>query len=81
MIGIYNGSALSQSDIPRLSQTILLFHIVGGAHALASSRAANKLTRVDARHNGGRNFAFVDGYVNWFRPRATATGKANMREP
>lgn len=34
MIGSYNGSALSQSDIQSPTQTILFFEVLGSARAL-----------------------------------------------
>lgn len=81
MVGGYNGSALSQGDIQSPTQTILFFEIMGSAHSLGSSYAANKLTRVDDRHHGGCNFAFVDGHVRWMRPRETAVGTTNLWLP
>lgn len=81
MVGGYNGSALCQGDIQSPAQTILFFEILGSTRSLGSSYAANKLGRVDDRHNGGCNFAFVDGHVRWMRPRWTATGSANLWLP
>lgn len=81
MVGGYNGSALCQGDIASPTQTILFLEILGSARALGSSYAANKLTRVDDRHNGGCNFSFVDGHVRWLRPRSTANGSTNLWLP
>jgi prepilin-type N-terminal cleavage/methylation domain-containing protein/prepilin-type processing-associated H-X9-DG protein len=81
MVGGYKGSAMLQSNMKAPGQTILLFDIVGSARALGSSYGANKLSRVDVRHHGGSNFAFVDGHVRWMRPRATATSDDNLWVP
>ena len=81
MVGGYNGSALCTSDLQSPAQTILFFEIAGSAHALGSSYGANKLSRIDERHNGGSNYAFVDGHARWLRARTTATGSTNMWLP
>jgi prepilin-type processing-associated H-X9-DG protein len=83
MIGSYmnNGSALSQGAVQSPTQTILFFEIIGSARALGTSYPADGLTKVDARHNTGCNFAFVDEHVKWFRPRDTVTEDVNMWKP
>ena len=81
LVGGYKGSAMLQSEIENPSQTILLFDIVGAAQALGSNYAVNMLTRVDPRHNGGANFAFVDGHVRWMLPHLTVAGKKNLWLP
>ena len=73
MIGSYNGSSLTLSEIASPTQTILLFEIMGSARALGASYPTDGLSKVDARHNTGCNFAFVDGHVKWYRPRDTVT--------
>ena len=77
MVGGYNGSALSQSQIENPTQVILFFEILGSARALGSSYPTHKLTRVDTRHNEGSNFAFVDGHVKWYLPRTTYVSDAD----
>ena len=81
MIGSYNRSSLPLSEIQSPTQTILLFEILDSARALGASCTTDGLSKVDARHNTGCNFAFVDGYVKWFRPRDTVTGNVNMWKP
>ena len=81
MIGSYNGSSVSLSEIESPTQTILFFEILGSARALGSSYPTDGLSKVDARHNGGCNFAFVDGHARWMRPLSTTTGSTNMWLP
>jgi len=82
MVGGYNGSALTQSQIESPSQTIIFFEILGSARALGSSYPTHGLTRVDTRHNTGSNFAFVDSHVKWYHPRATCLDRqSNMWLP
>ena len=81
MIGSYNGSSLPLSEIQSPTQTILFFEIMGSARALGASYPTDGLSEVDARRNGGGNFAFLDGHVKWFRPRDTVTGNVNMWKP
>lgn len=77
MLGGYNGSALPLSAIESPSWLILFFEIRGSARALGTSFPLYGLERVDARHNEGANFAFVDGHVKWMHPHATWQNSQN----
>jgi prepilin-type processing-associated H-X9-DG protein/prepilin-type N-terminal cleavage/methylation domain-containing protein len=77
----YNGSALGLESIDSPTQTIMFFEILGSARALGTSYPTDGLTRIDARHNDGCNFSFVDGHVKWYHPRTTCSGDHNMWLP
>jgi prepilin-type processing-associated H-X9-DG protein len=63
------------------TQTILFCEIRGSARALGTSYPTDGLSRVGACHNGGGNFAFVDGHVKWLHPRTTSKGATNIWLP
>lgn len=75
LIGGYNGAALPFGDIERPAQTVLFFDIRGAARAMGTSARLHGLSRVDARHGEGANFAFAAGNVKWHRPERTLAPK------
>jgi len=77
MVGGYGSSAMLLSEVQSPSATILLFEVRGSLRALGASYPAHRLTRVDARHNDGCNFSFLDGHVKWCRPATTCADAAN----
>jgi prepilin-type processing-associated H-X9-DG protein/prepilin-type N-terminal cleavage/methylation domain-containing protein len=81
MIGGYNGASLTMSELTDPTRSILFFDIKGSAKALGSSYPVNGLSRVDARHNGGANFSFVDGHARWLKTETTTAGTPNMWAP
>ncbi|MEI6500004.1 MAG: H-X9-DG-CTERM domain-containing protein [Armatimonadota bacterium] len=81
VIGSYNGSSFPPSEIQSPTQAIPVFEIMGSARALGTSYPTDGLSKAAARHNGGCNFACVDGHVKWFRPRDTVTEDVNIWKP
>ena len=82
MVGGYDNSAMLAGEGENPSHTILYFEILGTARALGASYPTHGLSRVDARHNEGCNFAFLDGHVKWYHPATTcADGSSNMWVP
>jgi prepilin-type processing-associated H-X9-DG protein len=81
MVGSYNGSSLTLSEIQSPTQTILFFEILGSARSIGASYETDKLSKVDVRHDTGCNFAFVDGHARWMRPPETVIGRTNMWNP
>jgi prepilin-type N-terminal cleavage/methylation domain-containing protein/prepilin-type processing-associated H-X9-DG protein len=73
MIGGYNGSALTLSEIRSPSRTLLYFEISGSLREFGSSYATHGLDRVEPRHHGGSNYAFVDGHARWYLSDQTTT--------
>ena len=80
LVGAYNGSALALSDIDAPTSAILFFEIKGSVQQFGSSYSLHGLSRVDARHNTGCNFSYVDGHGKWHRPQDTVQPE-NMWEP
>jgi prepilin-type processing-associated H-X9-DG protein/prepilin-type N-terminal cleavage/methylation domain-containing protein len=58
----------SMSQVQRTSDVILFFEILGSVQAMGSAYSSYGISRVDARHNGRGNFAFLDGHVKGYRP-------------
>lgn len=86
LIGGYNGAALPLSRIEQPASTVLFFDLRGAARAMGTSVSTDGLSRVDARHFDGANFAFAAGNIQWRRPETTLTScaltaRANMWEP
>jgi len=72
--------------VERPAQTILFFDVRGAARVAGVSVRATGLSRLDARHAGGANFAFVAGNVRWLQPERTllpkdSTDDANLWDP
>lgn len=65
LVGGYTGNSMPVSMIEQPAQTILFFDVRGAARVAGVSIAATGLSRLDARHGGGANFAFVAGNVRW----------------
>lgn len=86
LVGGYTGNSLPLSMVERPAQTILFVDVRGAARVAGLSFRASGLSRLDARHNGGANFAFVAGNVRWLQPERTALPKdagtaSNLWEP
>jgi prepilin-type N-terminal cleavage/methylation domain-containing protein len=84
MVGGYNGNSLCYNMIDRPAETILFFDLRGGAGSMGGSHRLDGLSRVEARHNDGANFAFVAGNARWFRLEQTeriVSGDCTMWEP
>lgn len=86
LVGGYNGAALPLGRLEQPAATVLFFDLRGAARTMGSSIISDGLSRVDARHFDGANFAFAAGNVQWRRPEATLapcpiTARANMWEP
>lgn len=73
MVEGYAGSAVCLGEIETPSEVIIFFEILGSARALGSNYDVHQLSRVDARHNGGCNFSYLDGHAKWLQPRRTVT--------
>jgi prepilin-type N-terminal cleavage/methylation domain-containing protein/prepilin-type processing-associated H-X9-DG protein len=58
----------SMSFVQRTSDVILFFEILGSVQAMGSAYTSYGISRVDARHNGRGNFAFLDGHVKGYTP-------------
>jgi prepilin-type N-terminal cleavage/methylation domain-containing protein len=71
LIGGYNGQSELMGRIEQPAGTILFFDLRGSARSMGSSQRWDGLSKVDARHGAGANFAFVAGNVKWYRPEAT----------
>jgi prepilin-type processing-associated H-X9-DG protein len=68
-------SGINQDEPPLVSQTVLLFEKGGNlpgawedatAENYKQSTSAASNPKEDPFHNGGKNFAFLDGHVKWW---------------
>lgn len=59
---------LSLGQVPRTSDVVLFFEITPSSQAMGSAYTSNGISRIDPRHNGRGNFAFLDGHVKGYRP-------------
>lgn len=73
MVGGYAGSAVCVAEVETPSEVIIFFEVVGAVRALGATYDTHQLTRVEARHNGGCNFSYLDGHAKWYQPRRTVT--------
>ncbi len=80
MIGGYNGSSLMTDMVQDPTSVILFFEIRGSVRQMGGGYQYHGLTRVDARHNQGSNFSFLDGHAKRYQPRQTI-GPKNLWAP
>jgi prepilin-type N-terminal cleavage/methylation domain-containing protein/prepilin-type processing-associated H-X9-DG protein len=80
LLGGYNGSAMHTSQLDEPTRMILFFEIKGSVRQFGTFYGVHGLSRVDARHNTGSNYAYVDGHARWRHPRDT-TWPANCWVP
>jgi len=73
MVGGYAGSAVSLGEVETPSEVLIFFELVGASRTLGANYDVHQLTRVDARHNDGCNFSYLDGHAKWYQPRRTVT--------
>lgn len=86
LVGGYSGASLLMDQVDRPAQTVLFFDLRGSVRSTGLDLKANGLSRVDARHGSGANFAYLAGNVKWNRPPETLqprdlTGADNHWEP
>ena len=53
----------SLSHVKRPSEVVSFFEIRGSAEAMGGSYVEHRVSRVDPRHDGMGNFAFLDGHI------------------
>jgi prepilin-type N-terminal cleavage/methylation domain-containing protein len=75
LVGGYTGNSMPVSMIEQPAQTILFFDVRGAARVAGVSPEISGLSRVEARHAGGANFAFVAGNVRWLQLEQTRLAK------
>lgn len=61
------------SHVKRVSELVLFFELKSSTQTMGASYYANRLSRVDWRHNGLGNFGFLDGHVKGLRATAVDT--------
>ena len=71
LVGGYNGNAQLLERVGDPTHTILFFDIRGDARSMGALPQVEGTAKIDARHAGGANFAFVAGNASWHRPETT----------